>query len=236
MKQILPELQELNKHLTFARGPFTKCGFRHVTNYINGLITLNKKTIKQISQACVEENHHSAIHRVLTWARFEQDRLEARYLKKIKYLAKGQKITLLFDDTLVERKGAKVEEAQKHYNHSDDEFIRGHQFFTSLIHTPILQLPLFPQLYSKNTDSKIEMADDLITKMMETLVLHTVSFDSWYSDKKLINKCLTKGVHIVCAIKTNRSISQKKGESESDALSFSPCCVSSFLYLCPAST
>lgn len=212
MKQILPKLKELDKHLTFARSAFTKCGFRHVTHYLNGLITLNKKTIKQISAASIEENHHSAINRVLTEAHFEQERLEVRYLKKIEYLTRGQEISLLFDDTLAERDGPKVEEAQNHYNHSNEEFIRGHQFFTSLIYTPILQLPLFPRLYSKNTDSKIEMADDLIEKIMESIHLYSVIFDSWYSDKKLINKCITKGVKVVCAIKTNRSISQEKGK------------------------
>ena len=143
MKQILPKLKELDKHLTFARSAFTKCGFRHVTHYLNGLITLNKKTIKQISAASIEENHHSAINRVLTEAHFEQERLEVRYLKKIEYLTRGQEISLLFDDTLAERDGPKVEEAQNHYDHSNEEFIRGHQFFTSLIYTPILQLPLF---------------------------------------------------------------------------------------------
>ena len=169
MKQILPELKELNKHLAFVKHAFSRGGFRHVVQYVDGLITLNKKTVKQISKASVEENHHSAMSRLLTEASFEQESLEQRYLKKTKYLTKGMKVSLLFDDTLVERNGKKVEEAQRHFNHSDDEFISGHQFFTSLIHTPLLQLPLFPRLYSKNTDSKIEMASDLIDKVLETL-------------------------------------------------------------------
>ena len=86
------------------------------------------------------------------------------------------------------------------------------QFFTSLIHTPVLQLPLFPRLYSKNTDSKIEMANELIDKVLETVHIDSVLFDSWYSDKKLIKKCMTKKVKVVCAIKTNTLISLKKGE------------------------
>ena len=160
MKQILPKLEEINKHLTFAKKAFTKNGFRHVVHYINGLITLNKKTVKKISQASIEENHHSAISRILTEAKFEQELLEKRYLKKIAYFAKGQEISLIFDDTLAEHDGHCIEETQSHYDHSSNDFIRGHQFFTSMIHTAIFQLPLFPQLYSKNTNSKIEMARD----------------------------------------------------------------------------
>ncbi|MBU0459152.1 transposase [Patescibacteria group bacterium] len=215
MKQILPKLKELDKHLSFAKKAFTKNGFRHATQYINGLITLNKKTVKQISRASIEEKHHSAVSRILTEAHFKQELLEQRYLKKIKYICKGQIISLLFDDTLVEREGKKIEETQFHKDHCNNGFVMGHQFFTALIHTPILQLPLFPKLYSKNTDSKIEMARDLIDQVVAALPLHTVLFDSWYSDKKLINKCTTKRIKVVCGIKTNRKICKEKGVWES---------------------
>ncbi len=186
-----------------------------MTQYINGLITLNKKTVKQISKASIQEKHHSAISRVLTGAHFNQELLEQRYLKKIKYLCKDHITTLLFDDTLVEREGKKIEETQFHKDHCDNGFVMGHQFFTALIHTPLLQLPLFPKLYSKNTDSKIEMARDLIDHIVAALPLHRVLFDSWYSDKKLINKCTAKGIKVICGIKTNRKISQEKGVWES---------------------
>lgn len=214
MKQILPKLEEINKHLTFAKKAFTKNGFRHVVHYIDGLITLNKKTVKKISQASVDENHHSAISRVLTEAKFEQKLLEQKYLKKVAYLAKGQEISLIFDDTLAEHDGNCIEEAQSHYDHSSNDFIRGHQFFTSMIHTGIFQLPLFPQLYSKNTNSKIEMARDLVDYVLQFMPLYSVVFDSWYSDKKLIKKCMTQKVKVVCAIKSNRTISMEKGKWE----------------------
>lgn len=68
MKQILPKLKELNKHLNFAKKAFTKGGFRHATTYINGLITINRKTVKKISQASIEENHHSAIFSTIAYA------------------------------------------------------------------------------------------------------------------------------------------------------------------------
>jgi len=212
MKQILPKLEELNKHLTFAKKAFTKNGFRHVVHYIDGLITLNKKTVKKISQASVDESHHSAISRVLTEAKFEQELLEKRYLKKIAYLARGLEISLIFDDTLAEHDGHCIEETQSHYDHSSNGFIRGHQFFTSMIYTSIFQLPLFPQLYSKNTNSKIEMASDLIDYVLQFMPLYSVVFDSWYSDKKLIKKCMTRKVKVVCAIKANRTISMEKGK------------------------
>ena len=110
MKQILPKLEELNKHLIFAKKTFTKNGFRHVVQYIDGLITLNKKTVKQISKSSLEESHHSAINRILTESKFEQELLERKYFKKISYITKGQKISLILDDTLVEHNGKKIKE------------------------------------------------------------------------------------------------------------------------------
>ncbi len=213
MKQLLPQLKKVNTHLSFLRKCFTTHGFRHATAYINGLITLNKKTVKQISRASVDDESESALNRVLTEARFQQEKLEERYVKKIRHLTKGQEISLLFDDTLVKREGKCVEETQRHKNHSgEEEFITGHQFFTSIIHTPFLQLPLLPRLYSKNTDSKIQMALDLIDFILERMKIDTVMMDSWYSDKKIIKKCMTRGVRVVCVIKTNRNIALEKGE------------------------
>jgi hypothetical protein len=212
MKQILPKLKQVNSHLSFLRKCFTKRGFRHVICYINGLITLNRKTVKQISKASIDEIDQSLLNRILTEACFNQQELEERYLKKIAYLTKGYEISLIFDDTLVERNGKKVEETQSHKDHTNNDFLTGHEFFTSIIYTYAIQLPLLPKLYSKNTDSKIEMALNLIDFVMERMKIHNVIMDSWYSDKKIIKKCMTKGIRVVCGIKCNRRISLKRGE------------------------
>ena len=214
MKQILPELKEINKHLSFAKSGFTSGGFRHVTQYINGLIALNKKTVKKISEATVIKTHQSLINRILNDAKFEQELLEKRYLKKVRFLTKGQYIILIFDDSLVERDGKHIEETQSHKDHAENKFIMGHQFFTSMIYTPLLHLPLFPRLYSKNTESKIDMAKELIDNLVfeAKIMIDAVLMDSWYSDKKIIKKCITKDIKVVCGIKTNRNISLNRDE------------------------
>ena len=212
MVQLLPQLKEVDKHLNFAQKFFTKGGFRHVTAYINGLIGVNKKTIKQISLASPDEKGHAAMQRVLNDSAFEQQRLEERYLKKVAYWCKGQQVYLILDDTLNEHEGKHIEQTQVHYNHSNDGYLTGHQFFTAIIFTEGIQLPLFPQLYSKETDSKIEMARKTIDKVISTIKLDTVLFDSWYSEKQLIKKCMTRKIRVACMIKTNRNISLETGK------------------------
>ena len=205
---ILPIIKGVKKVINFLKAGFkSKGSFRHATAYVNGLIGLSEKTVNKISKASKDINHQSALNRVLTESKFEKEKLEERYLKKIKYLFKNSDVYLLLDDTLVERNGKCIEETQKHFDHNTNSYVKGHQFFTSILYTPLLQLPLFPNLYSKNTDSKIEMAQKLIDKLESASIkLHTVLFDSWYSEQKLIRKCIRADARLVCAIKTNRKV------------------------------
>ena len=168
---------------------------------------MSKKTVKKIAKACPDEKHSSALNRILNESKFEKESLEKLYMKKIRFLFRDLNTHLLLDDTLVEHNGECIEETQKHFDHSTNDFVQGHQFFTAILYTPLLQLPIFPELYSKNTDSKIEMAKDLITKLTQAKIhIHTGLFDSWYSDKTLIKACLKAKIRVICAIKTNRKV------------------------------
>lgn len=209
---VLPIIKGVKKVINFLKAGYkSKGSFRLANEYINGLISLGKKTVNKIAEASNEIKHQSALNRVLTESKFEKEKLEKRYLKKIKYLFKNSEVYLLLDDTLIERNGPKIEEAQKHFDHNTNSFVKGHQFFTSILYTPFLQLPLFPELYSKNTDSKIEMAQNLIDKLESASIkLHTVLFDSWYSEQELIRKCIRTDARLICAIKTNRKIKLHK--------------------------
>lgn len=203
----LAKIKEVVKNLNFSKKSFTKGGFRHATNYISGLITCAKKTVKKIAKECPDEKHSSALSRILTEAKFEKESFEKRYLKKIRYLFRNFDIYLLIDDTLIKRNGESIEETQMHFDHSTNKYVKGHQFFTAILYTPFLQLPIFPELYSKNSDSKIAMAKELVTKLISAKIhIHTILFDSWYSDKNLIKTCLNAKIRVICAIKSNRKI------------------------------
>ncbi len=208
---ILSKIREIPKLLSFAKKTFTKGGFRHVGNYLSGLISLAKKTVRKISASCADEKYSSALNRILIDAKFEKELLEEKYFKKIRYLFRGQDIFLIIDDTLVPHDGEHIEESQDHFDHTSNSFIKGHQFFTAILYTPFLQLPIFPELYSKNTNSKIEMAKNLISKIeLAQIKIHTIIFDSWYSDHNLIKICLKSTIRVVCAIKANRNIKRFK--------------------------
>lgn len=202
---VLPKIKEVMNILNFAKKAFTKGGFRHVQTYITGLISQSKKTVNKIAKAA--KSKKSSLNRILAEAKFEKERLEQRYFKKIKYLFKNTVTSLLIDDTLVERNGKQVELTQKHHDHNSGNYINGHQFFTAILHTSFLQLPIFPELYSPKSDSKIEMAKNLVDKLSDNKIkIDNVLFDSWYSDEKLIKKCKSIGAKVICCIKTNRTL------------------------------
>ena len=208
---MLPIIKEVKSILAFAKKAFTKGSFRIANQYVNGLITLEKKTVNKIAKASNDIEHQSKLNYVLTEAKFEQEKLTKRYLEKVRYLFKKVPVYLIIDDTLVERNGDTAQEAQYHYDHNTGKQIKGHQFFTALLWTPFLQLPIFPELYSKNTDSKIEMAQSLIDRLgLAKIKIHTMLFDSWYSEQELIKKCIKIKARVVCSIKTNRKVKLHK--------------------------
>ena len=88
----LPIIKEIESILKFAKNTFTKGSFRYVTQYVNGLIALAKKTVKKISEASSEIKHQSNLNYVLTEAKFEEENLKQRYLQKIRYLFKNTPI------------------------------------------------------------------------------------------------------------------------------------------------
>lgn len=210
---ILPKIKEITNILNFTKKIFTKGSFRLINTYISGLISLSKKSVKKIAKAA--KINQQTLNYTLNEAKFEKEKLEKRYLKKVRFMFKNSKVYLLLDDTLVERNGKCIEQTQKHFDHNSNKYIQGHQYFTAILYTPFLQLPIFPELYSKKTDSKIEMANSLIDKIEDNKIeIHTALFDSWYSDKNLIKKCRAMGTRVICAIKTNRNIFIGKSSRE----------------------
>lgn len=209
MIQILPKLTELNSNLNFTKTAFTKNGFRHITNYINGLIAINQKSIKSITKNSLDEKNHNAIQKLLQKGKVDKELLEQRYLKKLKLIFRNLKVSLIFDDTLHQRFGKKVEGTQSHKDHSTNGYINGHQYFTAMLVAGNLQFPLFPRLYDKDSISKIDMAFELIQKLSSTIKITNVLCDSWYSDVRIMKLCRENNIRIICGIKTNRKIKFK---------------------------
>ena len=212
MKQILPKLKEVNRYLSFLKNCFTKPQFNHVKNYVGGLIALNKKTINSISISSKEEKDQSNLNRFLTEAEWSEDDVQDRYVKKINHQTKGMSVSLIIDDSLSKKTGKHIEETQYHKDHSNNSFVFGHQIVTAMIMCFGLLLPLFPKLYSKKTQSKIEFAKQIIEYASSKIRISQVIIDSWYVCNEIIKLCLKKRITLIGNIKSNRVIQFERGE------------------------
>jgi len=180
--------------------------FNHVKSYVGGLIALNKKTIKNISKSSREEKDQSNLNRFLTESEWSEDEVQDRYIKKISHQTRRKPTSLIIDDSIAEKTGKHIEEVQYHKCHSGSGFVFGHQVVTALIMCFGLLLPLFPKLYSKKTQSKIELAKQIIEYASSKIRISQVIMDSWYVCNDIIKLCLKKGLTLIGNIKSNRLI------------------------------
>lgn len=205
-------MEILNLAINFAKKCFTKPQFAHFREYIGGLIALPTKSIKYIAGANVEKKDQSSLNRFLTSANWNEEELQARYLKKVRHEFGRERPSLILDDSLAKKTGKHIAEVQYHKDHSGEGYIFGHQIVTALIKVKDKALPLFPKLYSKKTCSKIEFAKQLIMLADDKLHIKEAIMDSWYTATEVIKLCLKKGIDVIGCIKSNRKVSFATGE------------------------
>src|SRR3989344_3825298 len=205
MKQVLPETTVLNQVISFAKKCFSKPQFKQVTKYVTGLITLSRKSISSISAASVVKQDQSGLNRFLTEAEWDEQKLEDRYIQKVLHVFGREKASLVIDDSLSKKTGKHIEEAQYHKDHSGNGYVFGHQIVTALVKVREKVFPLFPKLYSKKTESKIEFAKQLIRYADEKLRLKEVIMDSWYMCVDIIKECQKRKLDVIGCVKSNRT-------------------------------
>jgi SRSO17 transposase len=214
MKPILPKIEVLDSILSFAKKCFSRPQFSHFREYVGGLITLQNKTVSGIATACASRKNQSSLNRFLTVSDWNESELEEKYLQKVDRKLGREKASLVIDDSLSKKTGRHISEVQYHKDHAGNGYVFGHQVVTALVKTREQLLPLFPRLYSKKTQSKIEFAKSLISLANDRLRLKEVIMDSWYMATDVIKLCQKKKLDVIGCLKSNRKASFKPGEWE----------------------
>jgi len=212
MKAILPKIDILNSVINFAKKCFTKPQFHHFHRYLGGLITLPSKTISRIAAASTTHKDQSSVNRFLTSSDWDEEMLQERYLKKVKHLFHREQTSLIIDDSISKKTGEHIEDTQYHKDHCSNGYVFGHQIVTALIKAKDKVLPIFPKLYSKKTESKIELAKELIQLAFKKIRINEVIIDSWYMATDIIKFCLKRNLDVIGCLKSNRKVSFDRGE------------------------
>jgi hypothetical protein len=212
MKQILPNIEQISSLLNLFKKGFSKPQFRHFCKYEEGIITLPVKSISSISAADPRQMDHSSLNRFLTDSDWDEKQIESRYYSKVSNVFQRDNVSLILDDSISEKSGKKIEQTQYHKDHTGKGYVFGHQIVTALLKSKEKVFPLFPRIYSKKTESKIEIAKDIIDFAGRRFHPREAIMDSWYMCTDIIKKCLNYNMRVIGCIKSNRNISLKPGE------------------------
>lgn len=211
MKPILPNLDVLDGVISFAKKCFTKPQFGHFREYLGGLITLQHKSVSSIAGASTVHKNQSSLNRFLTCSAWDEEELQDRYLSKVRHMFNREKASLVIDDSLSKKTGEHIAEVQYHKDHCGDGYVFGHQLVTALVKAKEKVFPLFPKLYSKKTQSKIEFAKDLVCLADDKIRLSEVIMDSWYMCTDIIKLCLKRKLDVIGCFKSNRMVAIEAG-------------------------
>jgi hypothetical protein len=72
-----------------------------------------------------------------------------------------------------------------------------------------ISLPLFPTVYHKESESKMDIAENLIKRISKKIPLTNIMFDSWYSKKEIIKTARFNAKRVICGLKSHRNFSNK---------------------------
>lgn len=169
----------------------------------------------------LSSTHRTCIGKFLSKSPWNEDlvlKVMQKYaLKKVwdYSISTGKPIYVITDDTISKKtkpsSKAKrpIEKCKFHYSHLECKQVYGHQVVGIILKCGDLVLPYSIALYDKESMSKIQMTVNAILTLPTAPNKVYIMADSWYSCKKIIDACLSKGFHYIGALKTNRVIYPK---------------------------
>ena len=222
MIKIVKTPLQLEPFLNKFKDLFTKpsyCSFRDLCGALS--VCGKSKTVANLCDTMADcskgKKARSSYNWFLSDANWDENEVAQRkvdlFIDKL-CLKDNDKILLIIDDTYKEKNGIQTDGVGRFYDHSKETYIWGNNFVTSVIQSKGLFIPHKAKMYFKNNDecenfkTKLEIAFDEIIeplKIPKGMNLCIV-FDSWWSSKDLINKCINLGHSVVCQIKSDRKV------------------------------
>jgi SRSO17 transposase len=131
-----------------------KAQIRHFDNYLTGLITLENKTMSNITRCILESADKTNLSRFFTDAKWRAEEVNTDRLKYMLEQTEGQRrkskdSVLPIDDTLCEHVGNLFEYVDQHYNHTDKTFPTAHNLVTSHYVSGAVRFPVDYRLYRR---------------------------------------------------------------------------------------
>lgn len=204
---------------------FSKPQLNHLANLMTGIINIDsKRNISNISSKILNAKDRSCMTKFLNNSPWNVQSLDHLRIKKVLASAKlksKEPVFIAIDDTVMpkNRDTKNIEGLGYHFSHAEGKTVWSHCIVSSQFITDKYSIPLgFEQYLNKKYfvdnsiafKSKIDLACDLIDIFKENNIRTDhptyILTDSWFTSKKLMEKSLSFGYHLIGGLKLNRCI------------------------------
>lgn len=145
----------VREHAPYFHALFqNKSQVRHFDNYLTGLITLENKTMSNITRCILDSADKTNLSRFFTDAKWNAEEVNTARLKYMLEQTVGRRrkmkdSVLPIDDTLCEHVGNLFEYVDKHYNHTDKNYPIAHNLVTAHFVSGAVRFPVDYRLYRR---------------------------------------------------------------------------------------
>ncbi|MFQ6077359.1 MAG: transposase, partial [Candidatus Bathyarchaeia archaeon] len=197
---------------------------RRLKQYLTGLITDSKPTIRRIASRQVDPVDQSSLNRFLTLYPWDRERVNKRRLELLQAMEETRwhrEGVVAIDDTLLPKTGRKMPGAGRLWDHNSGRYIHAQCLVTSHYVDQDKDYPIGYRQYLKRGGgeakrhgfkTKVELAMELVDEC-EALGIPAENyvFDAWFLSRELSKHIEAYGKGWVSRLKSNRIIHTEDG-------------------------
>jgi hypothetical protein len=220
----------------FLYGPFCLGSFaaakKNALKIIQALLKNNNASLRAVSQKCVDKRAPTSLTRFLSsspWDPHQLNKNRLRYLQSLKQLKAVEEGIISLDDTISKKYGKAIKSAGYHYSHSEHKTILGQNIVAMHYKDDKKETCLSGEVYlnkKRITDlraqgdevefhTRIEMAGGMIQEIYDLGIRgQTITMDSWFVTRNLIDKISELKYHWVGRVKSNRICFDEDGNRQ----------------------
>jgi SRSO17 transposase len=206
----------------------SKPQLNHLISIMHGIILCEgRKTITQIREHTGKDRDLSCMTRFLKESPWCPNRVQRRRMDYLMtQIRRARKkagdnrpiIFLIIDDSGCHknRSTRRMEGLDFHFSHTEGKSVWSHCLVTSHVVAEGFSFswdfrPYFREAYCQEHHLPFKSKNKLAMEMIRNFPAYEdeqvyVVMDSWYSSRKMIDTCLSKGFHVIAAVKSNRKI------------------------------
>ena len=212
---IIAEINPVIKYLREKFEKLTSVPLKHISNIIiSSAVKGFSGKMTDIEE--MSENHRTTIGHFLNKGKWDSAGVSEKLSKEV-YSYASSNVPIVFvslDDTVNEKHKAHskaerpMEEVRSLYSHLKGGFVYGHQIFAAMVGDLCYKI----DFCRKDDGGKIQKAVAVAASLPELTKPGYALMDSWYTCKDVINAFVSKGYHVIGALKSNRVIYPEKHE------------------------